>query len=104
MPANCSVTAPPDASPPPVPATDPPSGADTSFILSGRKQQSPGTEARRYKRQAVPEMMPSHSVVPVQTCLAELPRPRRRARAASQYQCGAVPRVRMTQCYRLTQG
>ncbi|MPC77126.1 hypothetical protein E2C01_071571 [Portunus trituberculatus] len=46
-------------------------------------------------------MMPAHSVVPVQMRLAELPRPRRRARAASRYQCGAVPRVRMTQCYRL---
>ncbi|MPC95884.1 hypothetical protein E2C01_091113 [Portunus trituberculatus] len=30
-------------------------------------------------------MMPAHSVVLVQTRLAELPRPRRRARAASQY-------------------
>ncbi|MPC92180.1 hypothetical protein E2C01_087254 [Portunus trituberculatus] len=77
-------------------ATRPGHRSDTLFILRCTKQQSPSTDTRRHERQAVPEMMPTHSVVPVQTRLAELPRLGRWNEAAGQWHALPVPRYRLS--------
>ena len=69
--------------PPPICRVQP--GRANTFILNGTKQQSSGTDAKQYNRQVVPETIPEHSFVPVQTPLAEPPSHRDRSprRAAS---------------------